>query len=221
MPIVVQRMGRCPYATALARQEQLVERKLAGDERDFLVTLEHELVYTLGRGADHADLLGAPERLEVPVHRVGRGGGVTFHGPGQLVAYPILALPRGRRDVRAYVCELQRLLVDVCRDFGLDARSHEREPGVWVGDAKIGSIGIGIRRWVTWHGVSLNVRPELRYFGAIVTCRQPTLRMTSMAEEGSNATVSDVEESLITRFVERFGYDEAAAEVVDLDEENE
>ena len=118
MELVVRDLGVCPYATALALQEELVARRSAGEIEDQLLLLEHAPVYTLGRGADAEDLRGADQLLGVPVFRVGRGGGVTFHGPGQLVAYPIIMLRRGGRDVHRYVRTLEAVLIGVCANLG-------------------------------------------------------------------------------------------------------
>lgn len=193
MAIVVRDLGDCPYAEALAIQEEVVAAKLSDPSRDDeLLLVEHPAVYTLGRGADPADLCGAPERLGVPVFRVGRGGGVTFHGPGQLVAYPILSLPPGRRDIRGYVCDLQRVLERVCVEFNVSATSAGPHPGVWVHGAKIAAIGIGVRRWVTWHGVALNVDVDASYFEAIVPCRMHGLRITTLAREIGRTPAPDV-----------------------------
>src|SRR5215813_11807758 len=153
MGLIVRDLGRCAYATALALQEQLVACKVAGAGDDYLLLLEHDPVYTLGRGADAVDLRGAPESLGVPAVRVGRGGGVTFHGPGQLVAYPIVTLTRGGRDVHRYVRRLESVIIDVCGQWGIGAQRRAGLTGVWVGDRKIASLGVGVRRWTTMHGV--------------------------------------------------------------------
>jgi lipoate-protein ligase B len=181
--LLVRDLGRCPYAPVLTLQEELVARKIDGDDADYLLLLEHEPVYTLGRGADPADLCGADQRLGVSVHRVGRGGGVTFHGPGQLVAYPILSLTRGGRDVHRYVRQLEDVLLQVCAAFGVAAARREGLAGAWVADRKIAAVGIGVRRWTTFHGVALNVDPDLRFFEAVVPCRVPGMQVTSLARE--------------------------------------
>lgn len=224
MALVVHELGLCAYPAALALQEELVARKIggdrdaagpaAGDPDDYLLLLEHEPVYTLGRGADAADVLGADQRLGVPVFRVSRGGGVTFHGPGQLVAYPILTLAHGGRDVHGYVRRLEAVLVGVCAAFGIAAQRRAGLTGVWVGDAKIASIGVGVRRWTTFHGVALNVSTDLRFFGHIVACRMPEVRMTSMAEVLRTAScaappMTDVRAAFIARFRSEFGYPDA------------
>lgn len=173
MSLVVRNFGLLPYRDALALQESLVERKLAGDTDDYLLVLEHPPVYTLGRGAETADLLGADRELGIEAVRTSRGGGVTFHGPGQLVSYPVVSLDRLGLDVIAYVRKLEAVLIEVCAGMGIDADRRQGAPGVWVGDAKIGSVGIAVRRGVAFHGVALNVSTDLGFFARIVTCRTP------------------------------------------------
>jgi lipoyl(octanoyl) transferase len=207
MALTVHDLGVAPYAEALALQENLVARKIAGEADDYLLLLEHPPVYTLGRGADAQDLRGADQLMGVPVFRVSRGGGVTFHGPGQLVAYPILTLHRGGRDVHRYVRTLEDVLIGVCAEFGIVAERQPGLTGVWTGGAKIASIGIGVRRWTTFHGIALNVSTDLRFFTRIVPCRMPDVRMTSMAVElGAAPPVRDVAMRFAARFRVAFGY---------------
>lgn len=206
MALIVHDLGRCPYAQAIALQEELLERKLAGDDADYLLVVEHDPVYTLGRGADEAELLGAGERLGVPVFRVGRGGGVTFHGPGQLVAYPIVALTGRIRDIGRYVRTLEAALIETCSTFGIQARRRDGAPGTWVGAEKIAAVGVGVRQWVTWHGVALNVSTDLTFFEAIVPCRMPEMRMTSMQRHlGSAPPLPRVKTTLVAHLQARLG----------------
>jgi lipoate-protein ligase B len=181
-------------------QEEFVERRLGGDAEDHLLLLEHEPVYTLGRGAREEDLLGADRILGVPVYRVGRGGGATYHGPGQLVAYPVLALAAHGRDVHRYVRRLEEVLVAVLDRFGIGAGTRAGLTGVWVGQGKIASIGVGVRRWVSFHGIALNIAPDLAYFRAIVPCAMPEVTMTSIEREigrvPSQEEVQDVFEEM-------------------------
>jgi lipoyl(octanoyl) transferase len=212
MALVVRALGTCPYGDALALQEELVARKQDGDPDDYLLVVEHEPVFTLGRGADARDLRGADVFLKVPVFRVSRGGGVTFHGPGQLVAYPIVALRNGVRDVHQYVRTLETILVDVCREFSIAAGRCAGVTGVWVQGAKIASIGIGIRHWITFHGVALNVSTDLSFFAQITPCRMPDVRMTSMARELGHAPSMDlVQQALVRRFQAIFAFSGAEA----------
>jgi lipoyl(octanoyl) transferase len=205
MDLEVACCGQVPYDTALAWQEALQARRLAGGN-DALLLLEHTPVYTLGRGAD-AGFLGAAAAGDVPVVRVGRGGQVTYHGPGQLVGYPILDLRAHRADVRWYVRALEQVLIDALAELGVRAVRRDGFPGVWVGGArKIGSIGVGIRRWVTWHGFALNVGPDLRGFDRITPCGISGVTMTSVAREGGTSDVDRVAQVVLARFVAQFGY---------------
>lgn len=213
--LLVRDVGRVEYGRALAMQETLLGGKVAGtDDADYLLLLEHEPVYTLGRGADEGDLHGVPARDGVPVFRVGRGGGATFHGPGQLVAYPIIRLRRNARDVHRYVRTLERVLIGTCAVFGVTAESRSGLTGVWVGGEKLASIGIGVRRGVTWHGVALNVTTDVRYFQRITPCRLPNVSVTSLAcLAGRAPSMSEVQTAFVRSFVQAFGYQESEVEV--------
>lgn len=205
MALVVRELGFVPYRRAVELQEELVAQRLAGSGDDCLLLVEHEPVFTLGRGADDADLLDAPQRFGIEAHRVRRGGGVTYHGPGQMVAYPIVALPAGRRDIRRYVCDLQKILVAVCADFGVSATTDGPHPGVWVRGRKLAAVGIGVRHWVTCHGVALNVTTDVRYFDAVVPCRVPGMAATSLALECDIApSMGEVRQSFVRHFRESF-----------------
>jgi lipoyl(octanoyl) transferase len=200
----IARCGRVPYDVALAWQEALVARRLDGGP-DALLVLEHPPVYTLGRGAD-ARFLGVAADGDVPVVRVGRGGQVTYHGPGQLVGYPILGLRDLRPDVRWYVRGLEEVLIDALADLAIAAVRRPGLTGVWVGPRKIGSIGVAIRRWVTWHGFALNVAPDVSGFAAITPCGIDGVVMTSVAREGGPSDLETVAEVVERRFVQHFGY---------------
>ena len=213
----VARCGRVPYEIALAWQEALVARRLDGGP-DALLVLEHPPVYTLGRGAD-ARFLGAAAEGDIPVVRVGRGGQVTYHGPGQLVGYPILGLRDLRPDVRWYVRGLEEVLIGALADLGIAAERRPGLTGVWVGQRKIGSIGVAIRRWVTWHGFALNVALDVSGFAAITPCGIDGVVMTSVAREGGPSDLGTVAGLVVRRFVRQFGYAtmsalESPAEVV-------
>jgi lipoyl(octanoyl) transferase len=199
----VARCGQVPYDVALAWQEALVARRLAGGP-DALLLLEHPPVYTLGRGAD-ARFLGSAAAGTVPVVRVGRGGQVTYHGPGQLVGYPILGLRELRPDVRWYVRTLEQILIDALSDVGIAAARRYGLTGVWVASRKIASIGVGIRRWVTCHGFALNVSADLSGFAAITPCGLDGVTMTSVTREGGPADVDRIADVVLARFVARFG----------------
>ena len=189
----VRQLGRVAYPEALALQEAILAARIDGAGGDELLLLEHPPVYTLGRGADAVDLRGAPERLGVPVYRVGRGGGATFHGPGQLVAYPIVRLRAAGRDVHRYVRMLEAALIATCARFAVTAAAPAGQTGIWVAERKIGAIGIGVRRGVAYHGVALNVSTDLAYFAHIVPCRTSGMAVTSLLELlGSAPSVATV-----------------------------
>jgi lipoate-protein ligase B len=205
--LVVRDLGHLPYAEALALQEALLGAVAGGEAADQLLLVEHPPVYTLGRAADAADLRGAPERFGVPVYRVGRGGGATFHGPGQMVAYPIVRLRAAGRDVHHYVRVLEAALVATCDHFGVHGFAPEGQPGVWVGGRKIASIGIGVRRGVAYHGVALNVSTDLSFFEHIVPCRDAGLSVTSLAElAGSAPAVGTVARVFAEHFAAAMGF---------------
>src|SRR5215510_3697180 len=172
-------LGLVDYARALTWQEEVLRQRCQGEGEDTLLLLEHPPVFTLGRGGDERHLLNPQQ---VPIYRVGRGGDVTFHGPGQIVGYPILDLTRHGRDVHAYLRALEAVLIAVLAEYGLDAQRKDGLTGVWVGEKKIASLGVGIRRWITYHGFALNVDPDLSYFADIVPCGLAGVRMTSMAQ---------------------------------------
>lgn len=180
-------LDRIDYQPALALQERRRELLRRGEATEALLLLEHPHVYTLGRNADPSDILAAPEWLRikgVEVVESDRGGQVTYHGPGQLVGYPILDLSPDRRDLRQYVRDLQEVLVRVLDELGLGAepRSQQPEIGVWVGGRKIASLGVHVSRWITTHGFALNVSTDLSYFASIVPCGLQGVEMTSVAE---------------------------------------
>ncbi|MGH9465606.1 MAG: lipoyl(octanoyl) transferase LipB [Thermoanaerobaculia bacterium] len=177
-------LGRVPYLEAAALQEATRE-SVRGGGPDTLLLLEHPHVYTLGRNADPAEIRTARAALAargIEVAATDRGGKVTYHGPGQLVGYPIVDLSRlDRRDVRSYVRDLQETLVRTLADYGLAAEARDRpETGVWVTGKKIASLGVHIQRWVTTHGFALNVTTDLSYFAGIVPCGLDGVEMASI-----------------------------------------
>ncbi len=178
----IARFGAVDYAAALELQSALVAARMRDEIADTLLLLEHPHVYTLGRGADERFLTNPPS--DVPIYRVSRGGEVTYHGPGQLVGYPILKLEGPDRDVIRYLRKLEQILINAFARYGIAARRREKLTGVWVGDEKIASIGVGLRRWVTLHGFAINVATDLSFFERIVPCGIGGCRMTSIAALG-------------------------------------
>lgn len=191
-------LGRAPYAEVWELQKGLVDARARGEVGDTVIVVEHEPVYTVGRRRDAMANLVAPG--EVPVFEVERGGDVTWHGPGQVVVYPILLLPEGRRDLHAHLHRLEDLGITTCAAFGLEAGRDPRNTGVWVGGRKLASIGIACRRWVTWHGLALNVDPDLGWFERIRPCGFPAELMTSMREAlGAPVDLEAARQELIRR----------------------
>ena len=172
-PLLVRHLGRVPYAEGLQIQEQLVAERQAGRIVDVLLLLEHDPVFTMGRNARAENLLLSSEALKArgfEIFETGRGGDVTYHGPGQVVGYPILELPTDRRDVHRYVRDLEEVMIRACAEYGITASRIAGKTGAWVGTEKIGAIGVRIARWVTSHGFALNVTNDLEPFGLIVPC---------------------------------------------------
>ncbi len=168
-------LGRRPYREVWDLQRALVERVGAGDTPETLILVEHEPVVTIGRGLGLPD---AEAETRFPVLRVERGGGVTYHGPGQLVGYPIVRLDD--RDVRGHLRRIENGLVALVARYGLEGRAREGLTGLWVGERKVASIGVAVRRWVTWHGFALNVSTDLAGFEGLSPCGLDAAVMTSL-----------------------------------------
>ena len=197
-------LGLLDYRRALEAQAALVRSKCLGAGPDYLLLLEHPPVYTLGRGGDARHLLSVGD---TPVYRVSRGGGATFHGPGQLVGYPVVDLTRHGRDVHVYLRRLEAALVDALAAFGLVAAAVPGLTGVWANGLKIASIGVGVRRWITYHGFALNVDVDLGRFDRIVPCGLAGVRMTSMGALLSEPPArAQVKEVVARAFGLHFGY---------------
>ena len=202
----VRRLGLVPYEAALELQRQLVEDRKAQRIPDQLLLLQHPPVITLGVKVrdDRAHVLATPDELArqgVALVETGRGGDVTFHGPGQLVGYPILDLSPDRRDVHRYVRDLEEVLIQVAASFGIEAGRRAGLTGAWVGDEKLAAIGVRISRWVTSHGFALNVATDLRHFDLIVPCGIKDKGVTSLERQlGRGVTMAEVEAAAVAAF---------------------
>ena len=226
----VRRFGRVPYAEALALQRALVEQRyrarLAAEQgggvpaehagapgviNDLLLLVEHPHVLTLGVRGDggRSHILAAPEVLAargVEVHEAGRGGDITYHGPGQLVGYPIVDLTPDRRDVHRYVRDLEEVLIRTAATYGVDAGRVEGLTGVWVGREKLAAIGVRIARWITSHGFALNVTTDLSYFDLIVPCGIADRGVTSLGRLlGRPIAMNEVQDRVAAEFAAVFG----------------
>ena len=201
MSLRLLRLGRRNYGDVLAIQRELQAAVMSGDA-EVLVLVEHEPVITLGRGADERHVLAA----DVPVVRVNRGGEVTYHGPGQVVGYPILDLARRGRDVHRYLRDLERALILAAAEFGVEAAPRAGLTGVWVGNDKLAAIGVGMRRWVTMHGFALNVADLRDAFSMIVPCGLVGTGVTSLEQlTGTRPAMADVENATADAISRVFG----------------
>jgi len=208
--------GPVGYEEAVAFMEERVARIAAGEAPECVWLLEHPAIYTAGTSAKDADLLDP----RFPVHRTGRGGQFTYHGPGQRIAYVMLDLTRRRRDARAYVCGLEGWLIATLADFGVTGERREARVGVWVkrpgkprglngemAEDKIAAIGVRLRQWVSFHGIALNVAPDLSHFSGITPCgvREAHLGVTSLSDLGVDAVMADADDALKRNFERVFG----------------
>jgi lipoyl(octanoyl) transferase len=206
----VRRLGRVPYPEALDLQRSLVEERRAGRVDDLLLLLEHPHVLTLGVRGDggRSHILATADALEsrgVDVHEAGRGGDITYHGPGQIVGYPILDLRPDRCDVHRYVRDLEEVLIRTAADYGVAAGRVAGLTGIWVGHDKLAAIGVRIGRWITSHGFAFNVTTDLSYFDLIVPCGIADRGVTSLSRlVGRPIERAGVEERLVARFAEVF-----------------
>jgi lipoyl(octanoyl) transferase len=191
-----------PYAEAVLAMDRRVASIARGEARECVWLLEHPAIYTAGTSADEAELL-APKRFSV--FRTGRGGRFTYHGPGQRVAYVMLDLSRRGRDIRAFVASLEDWLIATLAQLGIEGERHPGQIGIFVAGAKIASIGVRVRRWVSLHGVSLNVDPELEHFSGIVPCGLTDTTVTSLAALGATTEMDEVDRVLRAAFDEVFG----------------
>ena len=206
----VIQLGLVPYLEAWEFQKQLHEEVSSGRRPDTLVLLEHPHTYTLGRrGRDHDILIEQSElgHLGIEVHHTDRGGEVTYHGPGQLVGYPIVDLRRWAGGPLKYVRALECMIVETLAEFGIASTSEGHPTGVWVEDWKIASIGVKVARRVTMHGFALNVSTDLSYFQHIVPCGMPSARVTSVSQEtGETVSMGEVVPVIVEKFGEVFGF---------------
>ena len=208
--IEVRRLGLVDYDAALQMQRELVEERKAGRVPDLLILLQHPRVITLGVKGDggRSHVVATPERLRelgVTVTEAGRGGDVTYHGPGQIVGYPIIDLKPDRCDVHRYVRDIEEVMIHVCADYGLTAGRIQGLTGTWIGAEKIGAIGVRISRWVTSHGFAFNVNTNLEDFQLIVPCGIGDRGVTSLQKQlGRAVPIEEVEETFILRFAEVF-----------------
>ena len=211
--IDIYELGTVPYEKALEYQEKLLAKRIAEEIQDSLILLEHPPTITTGRKGNTENLLVRKEYLEkhgVSFVHASRGGDITFHGPGQIVGYPILNLKNHGMDIRKHLRSIEEVIIRTLRDFDIEGRRIDGVTGVWAKKSKIASIGIAIRKWVTYHGFALNVSTNLDYFDLILSCGITDVRITSIGSwlgNEENVRMDDVTRSVIKNFMGVFGFE--------------
>lgn len=209
----IYELGTVPYEKALEYQENLLARRIAEETRDSLILLEHPPTITTGRKGNTEHLLVREEYLRkhgISFVHASRGGDITFHGPGQIVGYPILNLKNHGMDIRRNLRMIEEMIIRTLRDFDIEGRRIDGVTGVWVKRSKVASIGIAIRKWVTYHGFALNVSTDLDYFDLILSCGITDVRITSIGNwlgNEENVGMDDVTRSVIRNFMDVFGFE--------------
>ncbi len=204
--LTVYKLGRVNYRNALELQLSLLEEMRRGDAGDSLLLMEHPPTFTIGRRGKLEHMLrnqGELKERGINLEIVGRGGDITYHGPGQLVGYPILDLNNHGCDIRIFLRKIEEVIITALRDFDIAGERKKDYTGVWVRDEKIASIGIGVKKWATYHGFALNVNTDLSYFDMIVPCGIPDVRITSIKEQSlrrKDINMSEVKDSIIEAF---------------------
>ena len=210
----IYELGTVPYKKALEYQENLLARRIAEEIPDSLILLEHPPTITTGRKGNTGNLLVRKEYLEkhgISFIHASRGGDITFHGPGQIVGYPILNLKNHEMDIRKHLRNIEEVIIRTLGDFGIEGRRIDGVTGVWVKRSKIASMGIAIRKWVTYHGFALNVSTNLDYFELILSCGITDVRITSIRSwlgNEENVRMDDVTQSVIKNFMGVFGFED-------------
>jgi len=198
-------LGKSHYADAWELQKKLQSQRISGQIDDQLLLVEHFPVYTLGKNTPKEHLL-TKESDNISIIQTDRGGDITFHGPGQLVGYPILDLNQYRRSITWYMRELEQLIIDVLKEYDINAERKKGLTGVWVKGKKIAALGVRISKWVTMHGFSLNINPDLKYYQGIIPCGITEYGVTSMADllGGDPPNMSEIKDTLVKHFIAIF-----------------
>jgi len=212
--LTVYNLGLLDYQQAFDLQDRLLSRRIAGEIADTLLLLEHPPTLTMGRGDDEKNLLVSEARLleqGIAIYPTDRGGSITWHGPGQLVAYPIIDLDRRDRDIHAYVRDLEEVIIRVLEAYAIAAGRDDKNIGVWVGPEKIAAIGVRVKKWVTKHGFALNVNSDLTHFSLINPCGITDRGVTAMAKVlGHEVAMADIRNQVTASFADVFGMTVAA-----------
>lgn len=204
MSINIIDLGRYPYKESLAYQSDTHSKVLQDSISDSLIFVEHNPVYTLGKNADRSNILSKYPK-DVEIHNIDRGGDVTYHGPGQLVGYPIINIKKLNMSIGRYIHTLENILINTLKEFDISAQIRDKLIGAWVGDEKIASIGVRVQKGVTKHGFALNVNTDLSYFDGIIPCGIDNCKVTSMGQLlHKNIELKLVKEIIIKEFVKYF-----------------
>lgn len=198
-PLWMVDMGVIDYQEALDWQEQFQQKRIKNQITDLLLVVEHPPTITVGRSGSQTHILRSEDFLKeqgISVYEISRGGDVTYHGPGQVVCYPILKLEGEERDLHAYLYRLEEIMIRALETYGLVGGRKQAYSGAWVEDAKVGAVGVAVRQYVTMHGFALNVNPQLEHFGLIVPCGIQEFEVTSLAKLGCPASFTEVKEEL-------------------------
>ena len=204
-------LGLIDYKQAWDLQKVIFDARVHNNVNDTLLLLEHPHTYTLGKVASKENLISSDallKELGVSVYEIDRGGDITYHGPGQIVGYPIIKLSDWKEDTHEYLRALEEVLILTCGEYGLIAERNSKYTGVWIGNRKITAIGVKISRWVTMHGFAFNVNTDLSYFGGIIPCGIRDKDVTSLKRElGKEVDLTEVKKSIVSNFEKVFGYD--------------
>jgi len=204
-------LGFIDYKEAWDLQSEIHSKRVSGEAEDLLFLLEHPNTYTLGKTAHKENLISSEDYLKqnkITVYNIDRGGDITYHGPGQIVGYPIIDLNNWHKDTHRYLRALEEVIIKTCKDYNLICERNSKHTGVWIGDRKIAAIGIKVSRWVTMHGFAFNVNTDLNLFNGIIPCGIQDKTVTSLSKElGNEIDVSEIKSKLLDNFIIQFGYD--------------
>lgn len=205
-------LGLIDYNDAWELQKKVFDKRNKGTLKDTFFLLEHPHTYTLGKVADKKNLIGSQEfirKYDIKIYDIDRGGDITYHGPGQIVGYPIIDLKDWKQDTHLYLRKLEQLIIDTCAEYGLDTGRREGFTGVWIEDRKIAAIGIKVSRWITMHGFAFNVNTDLNLFNGIIPCGIKNKEVTSLKKElGREVGIKEVKQKLVNNFKKVFDYDD-------------
>ncbi|MBI1938606.1 MAG: lipoyl(octanoyl) transferase LipB [Ignavibacteriales bacterium] len=210
--LIYSDLGFIDYKQAWDLQKEIFTQRLRGEIDDTLFLLEHPHTYTLGKVADKENLLSNDDQLKelgISVYEIDRGGDITYHGPGQIVGYPIINLSEWKEDTHEYLRGLEEVIMKTCAEYGLQTERNSKYTGVWIGKRKIAAIGIKVSRWITMHGFAFNISTDLNFFGGIVPCGIRDKDVTSLKRElGKEIDINEVKNKVRENFKIVFGYDE-------------